>query len=362
MNKFVTTALAVAAAGSVSSADPGDSDWLELDSEMTSLASSLTSDNHGMGWTALLRTYYVHSSDDIATGGGPDQSGFGFVDVDFALWGSVADYGWRVSADLESGSLSLEDAYAFWACGEYFTAMFGQFKPQVLRSGFIDPENQLFINRTAMGSQFDLWNLGIGADGFWEQFNWWVSIHNGSNGSTSDHLYALRVEWSLGTGAGDFEGAMGGSDELNATFGLSLVNDDSVDGPPQDPDNSRIYLDANGNFGQFGFGVEIGMFDDDAGGTVGTDYMLPLAFEGDSDPLNVTLSFLLNPEWEFGLRYEDLDNGTTGADNTVLSLVANWFQSGNNAKWQAQWSDVDADTGNPDGSVFMVSLVVGATR
>ena len=250
MNKIVTTALAVAAAGSVSSADPGDSDWLELDSEMTGLASSLSTDDHGMGWSMLLRTYYVFSSDDILTGGtGPDESGFGFVDVDFALWGSVAEYGWRVNVDLDGGSAVLEDAFAFWDCGEYFTAQFGQFKPQVLRSGFVDPENQLFITRTAMGSRFDIFNLGIGADGYWEQFTWWVSIHNGANGSDSDHLYVIRIEWNMGNGAGDFEGAMGGSDELNATFGLSFVKDDSNDGAPQDLDNSVFFLDANGNFG-----------------------------------------------------------------------------------------------------------------
>jgi hypothetical protein len=51
---------------------------------------------------------------------------------------------------------------------------------------------------------------------------------------------------------------------------------------------------------------------------------------------------------EVGVRYEDLDNSETSAgvaaeDNTLLSLVANWYRSGNAGKWQAQWTKVDAD-------------------
>ena len=79
MNKFVTTALAVAAAGTLSHADPGDNDWLELDDEINSLASALTPAQDGMGWSALIRVYYDYSSDDVGT---VDVSG---VDTDCVM-------------------------------------------------------------------------------------------------------------------------------------------------------------------------------------------------------------------------------------------------------------------------------------
>jgi hypothetical protein len=378
MNKFVTSALALAAAGSLSYADPGDNEWLELDGEINSLASSLAPSNQdGMGWAFLLRATYTFSSDEIATGASsaPDVSGFKFEDVDLAFWGSVAEYGYRVSMDLEdlSGSGAgpsiavLEDAYAFWDCGGYVTATFGQFKPHALMSNTRDPENQIMIDRTAIGSIFDFWDTGIQADGSYEAFSYWASIQNGGNGQESDHFYTLRVEWDYNAGAGMAEGAMGGNDELNLTVGGAYVQDDTTLG-----DANAYGIDVAGNFSSFGFAAEVLHLDDEAFAETSSDFGrgagFPLQFAGDSNPWNIMGSYLINPEWEVAVRYENLDNddfaGANGPDNTILSVALVWYRSGKNAKWTAQWSDYDADTGNgfPDGSIFQVGLTLGATR
>ena len=55
-------------------------------------------------------------------------------------------------------------------------------------------------------------------------------------------------------------------------------------------------------------------------------------------------------------------NGVGGPDNTIISAVLNWYQTGKNAKWQAEWKDVDADDGFADGSIFQVGVSVGASR
>ena len=63
MNMFVTTALGLAAVTSIGNADPGDSDWLGLDSEISGLATSLQpAQGDGSGWSALLRSTYNFSS------------------------------------------------------------------------------------------------------------------------------------------------------------------------------------------------------------------------------------------------------------------------------------------------------------
>jgi hypothetical protein len=377
MNRFVKTALAIVAAGSVANAGTGDNDWLALDSEISGLASSLKPSQDGTSWSALIRAVYSHSSDDIATGGGgsPDTSGFNFNDIDIAFWGNQGPYKWRISADIvdnDAGvggfnALFLEDAYVGWNCGGYFDAMMGQFKPRFSRSNSVDPEHLLFIDRTTIGSALDIWDDGLGASGAYEQLNWYATITDGQNGHERDHLYLVRGEWTLGTGAGEIEGAMGSSDTINATAGLSFIHDDTNGDTDADgnADNTSWLADFNGNVSNVGFGVEIAGLDDDQ--TLGTDEdysnIVGLTLAGDSMPWNVTVSYLVNEELEVAARYEDLDNGdNNGPDNTVLVLGANWYRGQNAGKWQANLATFEADSGFPDGTVIEVGYAIGATR
>jgi len=374
MNRFVKTALAIAAVGSATYADPGDNDWLELDSEINGLASSLQPSQDGMGWAALLRFAFVYTSDDIGTGGGNDISGFDFQDVDLAFWGNHGAFMWRVSTDIDNNlsgavnnaNLNLEDAYVRWNCGGYFDATMGQFKPNLIRSANVDPGNLLFINRTVLGSAADFWETGISFGGSWEQLGWSVAVLNGVDGPERDHAYVVRLEWMLGQGAGMYEGAMGSSDMLNATVGLAWLHDDSFStGTAGQADDTEAYvLDFNGSISNFGFGAEIADLGDTFGAITDEDYngiASPLILETGSSPWALTGSYLINPEWEVAVRYEDLDNAPDtlgGDDNTVLSLGANWHRDG--GKWQIQWSDFDGD--NADGSVFQVGYAIGTSR
>jgi hypothetical protein len=379
MNRFVKTALAIAAAGSVANAGVGDSEWSVLDSEISGLASSLKPSMDGMGWSVLLRAVYSHSSDDIATGGGAnhDLSGFNFNDVDVAFWGNHGPYTFRLSADIDDNeagiatgntSLVLEDAYVRWPCGDYFDVQMGNMKPRVSGSNSFDPEKMLFIDRSAFGSSFDFWDNGVGVMGMMEQIAWYAYVLNGVNGHSSDHIYVLRGEFKLGSGAGEYEGAMGSSDQVNGTLGLTFLNDDSA---PTVGNNSDMYawlLDFHGNASNIGFGAEFIMLGDDLNG-LATDedfnniFAAPLQFQGDSNPFSIYGSYLISPEWEVGVRYEDLDNGSNGGpDNSIISVAANYYRPGNGGKWQAQYSMFDADSAFPDGDVFEVGYSIGATR
>ena len=360
MNKFVSTALGLVAVGSIGAADPGDGDWLGLDSEINGLASSLAPTSDGSGWSALLRVRFGHSSDDISTGGGSDLSGFDLADVDLAFWANSGDFRYRISGDLDSGSdFDLEDAYAEWLCGTDITARIGHFKPRVLRSNFIDPEDTLFLDRTVLGSTFDQWDLGASAHGALEGFMWSFALMNGATGQFSDHFYALRVSYDFGAGAGSMEGARGGNDELNATLGLAITSHTGLAGGASD--NMSTFLDFNGNFGQFGFGLDYGMVDDDDFGIVSSDFgqlIAPVVVMGDTNPYSLTGSYLLNPDIEIGLRHEDLDDTD---DTSLLTLGVGWYRNGNNGKWIFQYTDVSTDSG-PEGSYFQAGLTVGASR
>ena len=372
MKKFVTAALATAVAGSAAFADPSDNEWLELDSEINNLATNLRPSQDGNGWSALIRSTYTLSFDDVATGGLSDISGFDFDDLDVAFWGGASEYGWRLSFDLDgatgAGQLALEDAYVFWDCGDITTTM-GQFKPKVLRSGYVDPEHQLMIDRTVLGSAFDSWDMGIGASGSFEDVSWFASFQDGSDMDAAAGLWAARVELNLGEAASSnntsalMEGALNGGEGLNATAGLSFVYDDTS--AVAGDDTNGIFLDFNGNMGPIGFGAEAAILSDEfAGGTSGdySNIMSGITLTGDSVPFALTGSFLVNESFEVGGRIEILDNdGAGGNDNTIFSFVANYHQA-DKAKWQAQWSLFDGDGSTQDGSVFQIGLVVGGSR
>jgi hypothetical protein len=346
------------------------------------------------GWSAMLRAVFSHSSDDIATGDDPavdenDTSGFNFNDVDLAFWGAMGPYRWRVSADIDDNDagvaagggsgftgIGIEDAYVSWTCGEYFDATMGQFKPQLTRSNSVDPEKQVMIDRTVLGSALDFWDDGIGLSGALDYLNWYVGLLDGFNGHEKNHLYYARGEYHLGSGAGEYEGAMGSSDQLNATVGVTFLHNDTDPAPGSSGDQTSYIADFNGNVSNFGFGAEIARLDDDSflatsedysnitdGGALGAPFDSFLLLSDDSTPWSVTGSYLLNPEWELVARYEDLDNdnGGAGADNTVLSVGANWYK-GDAGRWQAQFSMIDADTGFNDGDILEVGYAIGATR
>jgi hypothetical protein len=383
MNRFVNTALAIAVAGSATHAGTGDNEWTALDSEISGLASPLKQSQDGNGWAALLRAVYSFSSDDLFTTGGndPDLSGFGFNDIDLAFWGSQGSYTWRVSADIDGnsgGDLDLEDAYIRWNCSGYFDGTMGNFKPRLSLSNSVDPEHQLFIDRSALGSTGDWWDNGIGVSGVFDQFAWYGGLMNGSDGHERDHFYFLRGEFNFGSGAGMYEGAMGSSDTLNGTVGLTLVHDDTRGDADNDGnhDENALLLDFGGNLSNIGFGAEIAKFDDDFTATTDEDFSnifdgagnTFLEFGPDSMPWSVYGSYLITPEWEVAVRYEDLDNSDTvnplvdGADNTILSIGANWYRGSGAGKWQAQWSMVDADSAFDDGNIIEVGYAVGTTR
>jgi hypothetical protein len=337
----------------------------------------------------LLRAVYSFSSDELYTTGGtdPDLSGFAFNDVDIAFWGSQSSYSWRVSADLDGNSgddLDLQDAYIRFKCGEYFDATMGNYKPRLTLSNSVDPEHQILIDRSALGSSADFWDNGIGVSGGMEQFAWYAGLMNGSNGHTRDHLYFVRGEFNLGTGAGMYEGAMGSSDTLNGTVGLTFVLDDTFDftglggtggdfDNDGDTDNTAWIVDFGGSVSNIGFGAEVALFDNDFAATTDEDYSnifdgagnTSLLLAPDSTPWSVYGSYMISPEWEVAVRYEDLDNNEIGAaagpDNTILAVGANWYR-GTGGKWQAQWSMVDADSNFDDGNILEIGYAVGMSR
>ena len=327
MNKFIFSAIAIAAASSTSQAAEGD--WLQLDQDIASLSSSVAQGG-GIDMGAIIRNSYRD---------GNTEGGWSFEDVDVWLEGSLEEFDWRVSMDLDSGSAVLEDAWVRWACGEDIGITWGQFKQNLVRSAIVDPENLLFIDRSLIGTEFDRWDNGIQVDGDMSGFMWSLAAQNGSDGTGDSLAFGAHVGYHIGNGVTMSEGAMKGGEEFDATIGVGYFDeqDDGFD--------AILLIDCAFTVGPISGGVELadGGYDAVLSGSDGTN------------PWALMVGYLLADNLELGFRHEDRDNT---ADEYRSTFGLNWYLHGHNAKWQINYIDDDALT----DQVIAIGLTVGKSR
>ena len=357
MIKFTFTAVALTAASTVAFAD--GSDWLELDQDIANLSTTVnTAEGATVG--ALVRTSYR----DVDTTGGFSQD-----DIDLFAQGSLEEFSWRVSFDMDSGNAVLEDAYVSWSYDSGFTVIWGQFKAPALRSAVIDPENLLFIDRSNLGQFHDFWDTGLGIVGdIQDGLSYTLAVRNGFkitdaiigppdvpgsvdwNNDDEDLFYFANLTYSVGNGLSPMEGALKAGEELDATVGVTYWDqeEDSLD--------PVWVFDIAATMGQFSAALELadgGDDDDNLLEAVTKDVLLTNGFG--TNPLALTLSYLLADNMEAAYRYEDYDNS---ADDKKSSFGLNYYLHGHNAKWQINYIDDDV-AGDEE---IAIGLTVGATR
>ena len=338
MNKFIFTAAAMAAASSVSFANNGD--WLELDKDIASLSTTVAAaDSASIG--GLVRTSFR----DAGTTGG-------FVQEDIDLWaqGSLEEFTWRVSFDMDSGSAVLEDAYVAWSYDSGMTVVMGQFKAPALRSAIIDPENLQFIDRSNLGAVHDFWDTGLGVMGdIQDGLSYALAVRDGYSagpvwGDDSEELFWFaHLNYEIGNGLSPVEGGMKAGEELDAAIGVSWwdMEDDSLD--------PVLTVDVAATMGQISGSLELA-----DSGDAGDNILGALAGMG-TNPMAITLGYLFADNMEAGYRYEDYDDA---GDNTKSTFGLNYYMHGHNAKWQLNYIDDDLAT----DETLALGLTVGASR
>ena len=357
-------------------------DWLALDEQLESMASSLQSSSGGVDVGAIVRSYYRHSS-DFESPSGADFGGFVLETARLYAEGSYTSFDWRFSFGFTEGPFEedtaasgdtivgsglvpidsppvdqdleaeLLDAYARWNLTESFSIQFGHINPRDSFTGDVRPDRLLFPQRTLLGEQFHQWDLGVqfeGAYGNEEQpdLSWAFAVLNGDDGTQDDLDLRGRVDFLLdGEGAGEYEGAFDPEGQVGSTFGLFWTQDDDI---AQSGSGGTIYgADYHGSFGSLGLVAEYAHFDDDAAAAAG------LGTES-ADYYSVAVSSLLSQGpggFEGAVRWEDLDSTT---DDTRLTLGLNYYVADYDAKWQFAWVDVSSDDASMDGDVFQIGL------
>lgn len=374
MNKFVLSALALTTTSGLAAAGTGSEEWLTLDREIESLASTLAPQNADSGVTVhgFVRSSYVNSGDiavETSPGSGVfnDLGGFNMDNVRLSVEGTVGDFTVFVSAEGSSsvlpstgttflpfatgsaGAISVLDAYASWNINEMLRLTMGQFLVPVVGNGLIGENHLLFLNHTVNGAIFNSRDTGVMLAGQYDMFGFWVSIINGGDATGDELAYALRAEfYAMGGGVGStVEGAYGSAQGNRLTVGAGYYNDDGAN-----PDNIAFGVDANFVSGPLSAAVEI--VDYDTGFTpFGGTLVIPGLF-ADNTPFSAQVGFMLVPDqWEAALRYEDLD---TSSDTNIITAGINYYMSGHDAKWQFNYSTVSDDDSTVEYDWFGLGL------
>jgi hypothetical protein len=344
----LTSALACAGDGRVVERDDP---WKDLDRALEALAPGAEESpfTHGV----LLRVFYTASADEAkAVLDDADVSGFELEDLDGYVAYEGTDYSLRLSADLGSGDVELEDALARWRFRDELALTAGQFKPRVVRSGSVPPGELLFRERTFVGAAFDGWDDGVELGGHYDQWDYWLALTDGSNGSETDHFTSARVEWALYDAAfEDREGARGAPDHLRVLIGATWFRDAAQ----SNADGGGWGGDLALTFGPYSFHGEWLGLDDEFARTIDVfnGYLITL---GDGSPLAATLSRRVGADAEVALRFQRADD----SDSTEsFGIGANWSPGGGPARFVADVELVEGDT--RDFSLFSLGLVLGSS-
>jgi hypothetical protein len=328
-----------------------DDPWAGLDRAVAALAPERADGPFAHG--VLLRAFFSASAaEGTDDSDGPDASGFLLEDVDAYAAYDQGDVAWRLSVDLDQGTPELEDAFARWQHWEGLALTVGQFKPRVLRSASIPPEALLFRERTFLGAALDDWDDGFELGGHYDQWDYWLTLADGANGSGSDHFTSARVEWALYDAAfEDREGARGAPNHLRALLGVAWF----VDAALSNSEGGGWGADLALTFGPYSFHGEWAGLDAEFARTIDVfnGYLITL---GDGDPVSATLSRCLGPEAEVALRFQRADDAD---DTRSLGFGMDWNPSGGPARFVADLELVEGDT--RDFSLFSLGVVLGSS-
>lgn len=358
MNKFVTSALALTAAGTLAEARPGDSEWSGLDSQLESIRSSYTADSHDLLASvgglvkSTLRSADLETSfatTDFATPpAAADALGWN-LDNAF-LWGEgqVGDsFSWRISMNGSGGSggtgvgssLGLAEAFADWNF-DNGTLRMGDFGATTARHLGYDVESQLFSNTAAYIGNAASSGPGVQYMGSAGSIDYAVGARNGGDGLNDELDFHGRVQWNMNDGVGGDEGAYGASDGLVGTVGAWVLARGDVGTGAGSARGTSIGVDAQFTGDRWSVGASVVSNDDDA---------------GDNTPIMAQGSYMVTDDGEVALRFEDADATT---DRSRITAGYNWYQQGNNGFWQINVGTDETST-NVDGTFILISWILG---
>lgn len=351
MNKFVTSTLALTAAGTVASAMPGDSEWTGLDSQLESIRSSYTADSHDLLASVGGLVSSSLTSADLETSfntGGADTLGFNLDNAILWAEGQVGDrFSWRIAINgtnsFGGGAIAITEAFGDWNF-DNGTLRMGDFRPTLNRHQGYDREEQLFINSplsaVPVGDPQGVQYMGSAGS-----IDYAVGVTNGNDGTGDEIDLHGRVQWNMNEGVGGNEGAYGASDGLVGTIGLFVLAQGDDIGGAGGPGGTLFGVDVQFTGDRWSAGGAFITSDDDVTGVANLE----------PSPIMVQGSYMVSEDGEVALRYEDAD---LNVDTSRITVGYNWYQQGTNAFWQVN-AGTDETGNNTDGTFIQIAWVLG---
>lgn len=323
-----------------------DSSWMQLDSEISQLSSTVASDG-GMGVSGYIADWYSNTSDTT-----PNTSGWDFKSLRLTFKGKVEDMSVKVSTSLKSGTAALKDGYVAWEVMDGLDLKVGQFK-RPFSWNFTTSSSRLLFYDNTMNAENEARDTGFMLSGKAgdDMLTWQAAMTNGDDGTGDNQRYTVRLAADV-AGKGAFnkhEGAIDGGDDLDASLGIAYATDES-DTTGYDKVGFEGALTSGGFFASF----DVVDWSPDAAGTVFDD---DTGIDLDNTtPWSITGSYLLDDNMEVAARYEDFDD-TASTNRTTVGF--NFYQVlPHKAKWMINYQSLTSDTAALERDIIRVGLVL----
>ena len=163
--------------------------------------------------------------------------------------------------------------------------LIGRFETPLTRSRLIERERLMFLDRSLVGASSG-WLDGFQLSGRGQRFDWWFALQDGSNGGSDGFMGTARFAVHLiGGGVGEAtEGAWGAPETPTLTIAGAFQDDSSYSS------GSRAAFEAFWTYNGVSAAFEVLDNDGDV---------------GDSSPWSASMTCLVAPRVEAGIRLED---------------------------------------------------------
>lgn len=349
MKKFVTSTLALAAAGSLGFAGPGDSEWSGLDSQLNTIRSSYTAEGGlGSSFGAVLSVSLVSVDVDViglhGFTGADDVLAIDLSEAFAWIEGEVnPEVNWRVSFDLYGGggSVSLYEAFIDAKFGSGLLRSGMQLVPTA-RSLAFAPENRLFhyapISHTVGNGAF-MQAFGMDEAITWlgssDSFSYSIAAANDGGDVDVDELTLIgKATWS-NADIDSYEGPFGNSDDGGMAVSLFYVDQGGV------TDGTTIGIDFV--YDASNFSVSAGFLDNDTG-------------HGDNSPFFIQGGINVGENGVAGLRFADTDDAVLAGQQRITGVYQHYSDNQNHT-YSVEIGQDDSDT--VDGTFFAFNITAG---
>ena len=354
MNALLTGLMAIVGGGAGAPDTPPDTPlsddaWIRLDQEIEQLAESLH-ENSGPEVGLLMRLNYASSSD--FTIGGNDLGGILWDNIRLSVAGRTGAFEYFLQTESAAASVIIPtgilDAWIRTSINENLRLTMGLMPQPFLNSSGIEPQNLLFILRTANAQFWNSRDQSLMLDGTVGAIDWAVSAANGTDFGGDDLAYSGQVSvHALGGGLDQVQGAYGKGEDLRVTAIASYhENENAID------EGDVVALELAGSWGRWYSSLEHLQYGDD--GLPGGAGVFSVA--SDTSPFSAVLSFMfVEDKYETAVRYQDLDDTF---ETEAFTVGVNRYFDGRNGMWQLNYINKTADLPGIDSQTVAVGFTV----